>query len=79
MASARVSLWFLSAIVVVVPVSSSSSIIRCPLVVVLTSFTIPIICISFTSFFPIRFIGIGEKIDDLQPFSAQQFVDALFS
>lgn len=28
---------------------------------------------------PIRFIGIGEKIDDLQPFSAKQFVDALFS
>ena len=27
---------------------------------------------------PIRFIGIGEAIDDLQPFSAQDFVDAMF-
>lgn len=27
---------------------------------------------------PIRFIGIGEAIDDLRPFSAQAFVDALF-
>lgn len=28
---------------------------------------------------PIRFIGIGEDIDDLQPFDAQAFVDALFA
>ncbi|MCC6157030.1 MAG: signal recognition particle-docking protein FtsY [Deltaproteobacteria bacterium] len=27
---------------------------------------------------PIRFIGIGEKIDDLRPFDAVEFVDALF-
>ena len=27
---------------------------------------------------PIRFIGVGEKVDDLQPFSAEQFVEALF-
>ncbi len=27
---------------------------------------------------PIRFIGIGEGIDDLQPFSANEFVEALF-
>lgn len=27
---------------------------------------------------PIRFIGIGEAIDDLRPFSSQAFVDALF-
>jgi fused signal recognition particle receptor len=27
---------------------------------------------------PIRYIGIGEAIDDLRPFSAQEFVDALF-
>jgi fused signal recognition particle receptor len=27
---------------------------------------------------PIRFIGVGEKIDDLKPFSATEFVDALF-
>jgi fused signal recognition particle receptor len=27
---------------------------------------------------PIRFIGIGEKSDDLRPFSAADFVDALF-
>ncbi len=28
---------------------------------------------------PIRFIGVGEGIDDLQDFHAKQFVDALFS
>ncbi len=28
---------------------------------------------------PIRFIGVGEQIDDLRPFSAQEFVDALFA
>ena len=27
---------------------------------------------------PIRFIGIGEKIDDLRPFDATEFVEALF-
>ena len=27
---------------------------------------------------PIRFIGIGEAIDDLRPFSAAEFVDAMF-
>lgn len=27
---------------------------------------------------PVRFIGVGEAIDDLQPFSAKAFVDALF-
>ena len=28
---------------------------------------------------PIRFIGVGEKVDDLRPFDAKQFTDALFS
>ena len=28
---------------------------------------------------PLRFIGVGEGIDDLQPFKAREFVDALFS
>ncbi|MBF0255087.1 MAG: signal recognition particle-docking protein FtsY [Gammaproteobacteria bacterium] len=27
---------------------------------------------------PIRFIGVGEKIDDLRPFDAEEFVSALF-
>ncbi|WP_045861087.1 signal recognition particle-docking protein FtsY [Teredinibacter purpureus] len=27
---------------------------------------------------PVRFIGVGEGIDDLQPFSASNFIDALF-
>ena len=27
---------------------------------------------------PVAFIGTGEKIDDLAPFNAQEFVDALF-
>ena len=28
---------------------------------------------------PVRFIGVGESIDDLQPFKVDEFVDALFS
>ena len=28
---------------------------------------------------PVRFIGIGEAVDDMQPFSATEFVDALLS
>jgi len=28
---------------------------------------------------PIRFIGVGEGIDDLRPFNADQFIDALFA
>lgn len=28
---------------------------------------------------PIRYIGVGEQVDDLRPFAAQEFVDALFS
>ncbi|MBO9480876.1 signal recognition particle-docking protein FtsY [Salinisphaera sp. G21_0] len=28
---------------------------------------------------PIRFLGVGEQIDDLRPFSAKEFVTALFS
>ena len=27
---------------------------------------------------PVKFIGVGESIDDLQKFDADQFVDALF-
>ena len=27
---------------------------------------------------PVRYIGVGEQVDDLQPFDAQTFVDALF-
>lgn len=27
---------------------------------------------------PIKYIGVGEEIDDLQPFAAREFVDALF-
>ncbi len=27
---------------------------------------------------PVHFIGVGEKIDDMQPFDAEEFIDALF-
>jgi fused signal recognition particle receptor len=27
---------------------------------------------------PIRFIGVGEKVDDLRPFEARNFVEAIF-
>ncbi|SVE10894.1 uncharacterized protein METZ01_LOCUS463748, partial [marine metagenome] len=28
---------------------------------------------------PVRFIGVGEKMDDLQPFDPKSFVQILFS
>lgn len=37
-----------------------------------------IAAIAKTRPIPLRFIGVGEGLDDLQPFSAQEFVDALF-
>jgi fused signal recognition particle receptor len=27
---------------------------------------------------PVKFIGVGEKLDDLEPFDHQEFVEALF-
>ena len=27
---------------------------------------------------PVRYIGVGEGIDDMQPFNAQEFIDAIF-
>ena len=27
---------------------------------------------------PIKYIGVGEQIDDLRPFDAKEFADALF-
>ena len=27
---------------------------------------------------PVKFIGVGEKIDDMQPFNAEEFISALF-
>jgi len=34
--------------------------------------------IASRSHVPIRFIGVGEKIDDLRPFIAKEFVQAMF-
>ncbi|MDZ4063953.1 MAG: signal recognition particle-docking protein FtsY, partial [Coriobacteriia bacterium] len=28
---------------------------------------------------PLRYIGVGEQVDDLRPFRAGEFIDALFS
>ena len=28
---------------------------------------------------PVKFIGVGEKIDDMQPFDSAEFIDALFA
>jgi fused signal recognition particle receptor len=38
-----------------------------------------IFSLSKTMKLPIRFIGVGEKIDDLRDFSAKEFIDALFA
>jgi fused signal recognition particle receptor len=37
-----------------------------------------IVGISETLGIPVRFIGVGEQIDDLREFNARDFVDALF-
>ena len=28
---------------------------------------------------PVRYIGVGEKVEDLHPFDAQQFTESLFA
>lgn len=38
-----------------------------------------IAAIAKTRNIPVRFIGVGEQIDDLQPFDAREFSEALFS
>jgi fused signal recognition particle receptor len=38
-----------------------------------------IFALAKTMQLPIRFIGVGEDIDDLKPFDAKEFVEALFS
>ena len=37
-----------------------------------------VLAISKEMNLPVKFVGVGEKIDDLQPFDRQAFVDALF-
>ncbi|MGE5313507.1 MAG: signal recognition particle-docking protein FtsY [Acidobacteriota bacterium] len=37
-----------------------------------------VLSISQSMKLPVRFIGVGEQIDDLQPFDAQKFIEALF-
>ena len=37
-----------------------------------------IVGISDALHIPIRYIGVGEKVEDLRPFNANEFVDALF-
>ena len=37
-----------------------------------------IVGISDALHIPIRYIGVGEKVEDLRPFNAEEFVDALF-
>ena len=38
-----------------------------------------VIAIANTLNLPVRYIGVGERIDDLQPFDASEFASALFS
>jgi len=38
-----------------------------------------VVGITDTEQVPVKFIGVGEQIDDLQPFDPKQFADALFS
>ncbi|MBO5098857.1 MAG: signal recognition particle-docking protein FtsY [Clostridia bacterium] len=38
-----------------------------------------IIGISNEQELPVKFVGVGEQVDDLQPFNAKEFADAIFS
>ena len=38
-----------------------------------------IIAVSSELNIPVKFIGVGEQVDDLQPFNSTEFVEALFS
>ena len=38
-----------------------------------------VIAISRELGLPIRFIGVGEKVDDLLPFDPERFIDSLFA
>ncbi len=38
-----------------------------------------ILSIGYELGLPVKFIGVGEKLDDMQPFHAAEFVDAIFS
>ncbi len=38
-----------------------------------------VIAIANTLDLPVRYIGVGERIDDLQPFDAEEFANALFT
>lgn len=38
-----------------------------------------VIAISSELNIPVKFIGVGEQADDLQPFNSTEFVEALFS
>ena len=38
-----------------------------------------ILSIGYELGLPVKFIGVGEKLDDMQPFHASEFVDAIFS
>jgi fused signal recognition particle receptor len=38
-----------------------------------------VLAISHEMNVPVRFVGVGEKLDDLQPFDKAAFVDALFA
>jgi len=37
-----------------------------------------VVGISYESNLPVRMIGVGETIEDLRPFQAEEFVAALF-
>ena len=37
-----------------------------------------VIAVADTLGLPVKFIGVGEKAEDLMPFQAKDFVDALF-
>lgn len=38
-----------------------------------------VVAITDTEQVPVKFIGVGERLDDLQPFDPQQFAEALFA
>ena len=38
-----------------------------------------VVAVRQTTDLPVKFLGVGEGLDDLQPFDAEAFVESLFS
>ena len=58
-----------------------SSLLNCEIIFSLTIRLINTLQVSVVDELgiPVKFLGVGEGVEDLQPFDAEAFVDAIFS